>query len=442
MHNPLELALAFILVAGHAPLLLQIVSRMRRGYLPPAWQFGALGVMLFYDLGLLLQMCGLPYRSVFFPDLAQASEGEITLLVMTVLGAPYLLWGGSRLVTRDILLPSETHLLHFAPRMQWLFIILLLPPSLALAAFGVSAVWGTVSIAAIKMEWLSTLGSAYIAFLLPMFAVAFLVRSDFSRRAPGRLLVLAMVACSACATLFLGQRTMTLLPLLVLLLFYVRFRLRWVAVGLALLVAFAAGMVWFYKGYAIDQNLSFEERVVKVLNDDFTRGNVLLRALQESEMVGTRVLPSPGQGYLYAATLYIPRRILPQKGYSTTAYFTGMTAGQEVEFLNWSLGVGFLEQISLNFGILALAPGILLYGMLLGIADTIRRLHPGALPGICLGAVWMSGYDAASVMLYFGSMVLFANLLEMVFAGAPQSLRNLQTPTPFRNQQPSAALVR
>lgn len=437
MSSLLDLALFLLIVAGHAPLLLRAIGGLRKGYVPPAWQFGALGVMLFYDLGLMLQLWGLPYRSAYFPELAHAGEDERTLLVLVVLAAPYLLWCGSRLVTRDHCVSSELHLLHFGPRMQLLFTLMLLPPSLALAAFGVSAVWGVVSIAAIKMEWLSLLGSAYLAFMMPMFVVAFLVRTDFSRRPGGRALVFVMVACSTGATLFLGQRTMTLLPLLILFLFYFRFRMRWAVASLALIVSFAAGMVWFYKGYAVEQNLPFEERLVQVVNDDFTRGNVLLRALQESELAGTKVLPVPGQGYLYAASLYIPRGILPQKGYSTTAYFTGVAIGQDVEFLNWGLGVGFLEQICLNFGLMALLPGVIVYGMGLGLLDLLRRRMPGTLAGVCLGAVWISGYDAGAVILYFGSMVIFATLLELVFSSSdPQPLPEVLVPVALRLRQP------
>ncbi|MCW5966049.1 MAG: hypothetical protein KIT83_18575 [Bryobacterales bacterium] len=438
MSSLLDLALFLLLAAGHAPLLFRAVSSLRHGYVPPAWQFGALGVMLFYDLGLMLQFWGLPYRSSYFPELAHAGEDERTMVVMVVLAAPYLLWLGSRLVTRDRYVSSELHVLRFAPKMQVLFAVMLLPPSLALAAFGVSAVWGAASIAAIKMEWLQVLGSAYLAFMAPMFAVAFLVRTDFSRRPPGRVLVIVMVACSTGATLFLGQRTMTLLPLLILFLFYFRFRLRWAIAGLALIVSFAAGMVWFYKGYAVDQNMAFEERLVKVVNDDFTRGNVLMRALQESEVAGTKVLAVPGQGYLYAASLYIPRAILPQKGYSTTAYFTGVAIGQDVEFLNWGLGVGFLEQICLNFGLAALLPGVMVYGMGLGLLDLVRRRMPGTLVGGCLGAVWISGYDAAAVILYFGSMVIFAALLEMVFSSSnPQTRQAASAPIGLQLRQPS-----
>ncbi len=412
MNSPLEPLLMLLLVIGHAPLLWRILGKFRAGLLPPTWQFGALGIIIFYDLGLLLQMAGMPYQSMVFPHLEHATETELTLLVLVVLASPYLLGAGSFLVRCESLLSAREHLVPFAPRTQLLFVLLLVPPSLALAAFGINAVWGAASIASIKLDWLAMLGSAYIVFLLPMFAVAFLVRTRYSRTPMGRLLVLLLVACSAAATLFLGQRTMTLLPILILFLFYFRFRFRYVLAGGIIIVSFAAGMMLFYKGYAVRQDLSFTERVQKVINDDLTRGNVLLRALQESEMVGTRVLPLSGQGYWYAATLFVPRRILPQKGYSTTAYFTGGAIGQDVEFLDWGLGVGFLEQICLNFGWLALMPGTFLYGFALGLLDLLRLWRPGTVAPVSLGAAWMSGYDLASVVLYFGSMLLFALLME------------------------------
>lgn len=420
MSSPLSVTLAALIAAGHLPFLFLAIAQLRRGHLPATWLFGALGILVYYDLGFVLQTCGMQYQSVFFPQFVAAGDEDLLLLGLLVLASPYLLWLGARLTSPCRAVPVEAALVRFAPPMRVLFVLLILPVSIALAVFGVSAVWGAISIAAIKAEWISLLGGAYIACMLPMFATAFLVVSDFGRTRGGMLLVVTLVLCSMASTLFLGQRTMTLLPVLFLLLFYFRFRLRWLVLGLGLLLGLSAGTAWFYKGYAVRQDLAFEERLHQVINDDFTRANVLLRAIQESEWTGTRVLPFAGQGYVYATVFYVPRKWAPQKGHSTTAYFTGLASGQDTEFLSWGLGVGFLEQIALNFGLNWLVPGVLLYGMLLGALDKLRAHFPGTLVGVCLGAVWMSGYDASSVILYFGSMVGLAILLELIVGATAQ----------------------
>ncbi|MCU0228767.1 MAG: hypothetical protein MUF01_14125, partial [Bryobacterales bacterium] len=166
MNSPLELLLLFVLVCGHGPLLVWILLQFRSGVLPPTWQFGALGIFVFHDLGIVLQLAGMPYSSYVFPQLNDVGETEFTLLVLLVLVAPYLLGAGSLLVRRDHTLSLSQHLAPFAPRGQVLFVLLLAPPSLALAAFGINAVWGAVSIAAIKLDWLAVLGSSYIVFFL------------------------------------------------------------------------------------------------------------------------------------------------------------------------------------------------------------------------------------------------------------------------------------
>ena len=412
----LDCCLVMMLVCAHAPLLAVSVAQLRRGIIPATWQFGTMGIALYYDLGIVMQVAGVPYRSAFFPSLHDAGEEGFVLLVLLVMVSPYLLWCGSRLAGQSGRYESRGNLVRFAPRMAGLFVLLIVPASVALGAFGVHVVWGATSIASIKREWVSTLGSSYVMFMVPMFALSFLIRADIAYRRAGRVLVFLLVACSMGATLFLGQRTMTLLPVLFLFLFYFRFRLRRLVAGVALLLLFAAGMLWFYKGYAVQADQPIDARLVQVLNDDFARANVLLRAIQEAETIGTRVLPFPGQGYLHAATLYVPRRVFPQKGYSTAAYFTGMAVGQDAEYLSWGLGVGFLEQLALTFGVLALVPGVMLYGMLLGFLDRLREYFPGTLVGVCLGSVWMSGYDASAIVLYHGSMVVFAVLLELVFS--------------------------
>jgi hypothetical protein len=415
MSNWFDLVLLLLLTVAHAPLALHFALQLHKGRIPSTWIFAAMGIIVYYDLGIFCQFLGVEYSSAFFPPLQHCSEEELVAVVLLLLVCPYLLWCGSLAISRRDADQEEGRLISLPPAMRGLFTVLFLPVSLALAAFGTYALWGSPSVAEAKMQWVAYFGSAYIVFLVPMFLVGFLVRTNFSRERWGKVLLFLLIGCSVTSTLFLGQRTMTLLPMLLLMLFYFRVHLLRLVVAFGILAIISSTTLFFYKGYAVNSDLALKEGLVQVLNNDITRVTVLTQALRSSDLVGTSILPNPGQGYFYSLALYIPRRVLPEKGYSTTAYFTGMTSGEDVEYISWGLGVGFLEQIALNFGKLAILPGILVYGMFLGLLDRISVGAPSTIVGIRLGAVWMSGYDTSSILMYFGSMALFAFLLESLF---------------------------
>jgi|GEM_PF-2040925 len=416
MNSWLSIVLLLLLACCHVPFVVHFIRTLREGYIPGSCSFAAMGIVLYYDLGIVFQLLGVPYQNPFFPALRDCTDEEVAVLILLVIAAPYLLWLGAGLLRRR---NDELHRdarVEMSVTAQRLFPLVFLPLCLALAGFGAYAIWGAQSIAEIKPMWVSFFGSSYIVFLFPMFLLAFFVRTSFAKRRSGQVILYVILACAVVATLFLGQRTMTLLPFLILAIFHYRVRILRLALAAVVLITISAATLSFYKGYAVQENLELGDGLLQVLNNDVTRANVLARALRESREIGTHVLPFAGQGYVHSATLYIPRKLLPEKGYSTTAYFTGLSTGEDVEYLGWGLGVGFLEQISLNFGFWFLVPTILLYGLGLGSLDRVSESFPAAVVGIRLGAVWMSGYDASSLVLYFGSMTIFAMLLESFVA--------------------------
>lgn len=221
---------------------------------------------------------------------------------------------------------------------------------------------------------------------------------------------------------------MTLLPFLMLLLFRFRLSALRLAVSVLILFVFSSSALFFYKGYAIDNSLDLLARAEMVLGNDLTRAQVLARAIQESQPLGTTVLPAVGQGYLYAAQLYLPRSLAPSKGYSTPAYFTALTNGEDAEFIAWGLGLGFLEELILNFGFYAVFPGTLLYGIALGLLQRQANAWPCSAVALHLAAFWMCGYALPSVLLYFGTMAILGLLLQSLFVGSrPQPVSAPET---------------
>lgn len=430
MEDVIRIGLALTLVAIHSPFLLAFFRRSRERTTPEILHFAVLGIVIYYDSGFVLQSFGWSYHSPFFPSLESLTTEQFAVVGIVLMVAPYVLAIGYRATAGEFSPIPHLPTVSLVPKLRPIFFLLFVPLCAAFALVGFSVIYGVSSVVDVKLFWMSVLGSGYIAFLLPMFVLAFFLRTKESRSPWGWVFIVFLLAANVAATLFLGQRTMTLLPFLMVVIFLWRVSAARLALSAVVLFAFASAALWFYKGFAVDPNENFVARVQKVVNNDIVRSTVLARAIDESDPIGTRVLPNPGQGYLYTLLLYVPRSVLPQKGYSTAAYFTAFANGEDTEFLAWGLGLGFLEEISLNFGYVALVPGILLYGAFLGLMQRVSQVFPSCVVGTHLGAVWMSGYGSPSVFLYFGSMTLFAIVLEGCFAdsaGLPERSVRSQT---------------
>lgn len=441
MELTFRICFALALLAAHAPFAVSFLRSIQSRQVPEILSFAALGIMLYYDLGFVLEAFGWIFVSPYFAPLSSYDLEDFAITGLVILAAPYLLAIGFRVMAGRQQSIAASPTLEFAPRLKPIFLLLFVPISLALGAVGYSAIRGATSPAEVKRLWLGMLGGGYIVFLLPMFVLAFYLRTRDCRSRSGGLLLFVFLVASVSATLFLGQRTMTLLPFLMLVMFRVRLNAMRLAMSLVVLFAFASVALVFYKGYAVRQDLDFLERAEMVVGSDLVRANVLARAIQESESIGTKLLPSSGQGYLYTALFYVPRSWAPQKGYSTAAYFTAFANGEDTEYVAWGLGLGFIEEIILNFGFLAVIPGIILYGLGLGLLQRISRSFDGAVVGTHLSAIWMCGYVLPAVVLYFGSMAVFAMLLESFFVGRPGAVSAPAAPAPeYGSEAPYSAM--
>lgn len=428
MESVVCLFIAVAILVGHAPFLLVFLRSLHRREIPHVLSFAALGIFVYYDLGFALEAFGWHYPSPFFAPILSYNLEEFAAIGIVILVSPYLLALGFRMTAGSVSRAPLQPVLGFAPRMKPIFLLLFLPVVLALGFVGFAAIRGAASAAEVKLLWVGTLGSGYIIFLLPLFLVAFFIRTRDCSTRSGNVVVGILVLSSVVATLFLGQRTMTLLPFLMLLLFRFRLSALRLAVSVLILFVFSSSALFFYKGYAIDNSLDLLARAEMVLGNDLTRAQVLARAIQESQPLGTTVLPAVGQGYLYAAQLYLPRSLAPSKGYSTPAYFTALTNGEDAEFIAWGLGLGFLEELILNFGFYAVFPGTLLYGIALGLLQRQANAWPCSAVALHLAAFWMCGYALPSVLLYFGTMAILGLLLQSLFVGSrPQPVSAPET---------------
>jgi hypothetical protein len=120
-------------------------------------------------------------------------------------------------------------------------------------------------------------------------------------------------------------------------------------------------------------------------------------------------------GYVYSALFFVPRQIAPFKGDSTAHYFTAYIAGIDPQDIDWGFGVGVIEELIINGGGLIVIPGLLVYGMLMGLLDRASLQVPSITVATRFAAIWLCGYNLPSIILQFGAMILTALVLHFVF---------------------------
>jgi len=90
---------------------------------------------------------------------------------------------------------------------------------------------------------------------------------------------------------------------------------------------------------------------LEFLRGDMARDYTLRHVLYRSTWTSSLIVPYRGASYVFFATAYIPRSIWPAKPWPAPVYFTNDVFGvHEGKQLMWGFGLGFLEELILNFG--------------------------------------------------------------------------------------------
>jgi hypothetical protein len=244
-----------------------------------------------------------------------------------------------------------------------------------------------------------------VALYLPLHMLAFYIQRPESRTRTGACVALTLAAFAIGATLPIGQRTNALLPLLMLAVFWRPPTLRTIGGGAIVLFLSAAFLLPLFKWqFAGDNAATASELIVSTFNSDLGRTPVLAEAITRSSLLGSDLLSYPGAGFVYTALLFVPRALLPDKGYATAIEFTAAVINERAAWVNWRFGVGVVEETMLNFGIIAVPVGLAVFGMALALGARAARRVPVLHLPLCLGALWSFGYDSASLLLTFGTM--------------------------------------
>lgn len=395
---------------------------LRRDQIPNTAEFAVISVIFYYDLGLALEALGYHYQSPYFVSLFQADDSTFVPAMLLLAGVPWLFQAGARLGRgarpRQPHAPSST----LAPAGRPYFYALVGLAAGALALYGLRLLLQGAPLWVVRLMIGLQWGPLIVVLYLPLHFLAFYVRQRDARTWRGLVFAAGLAGATILSTAVIGERTMLLLPFLIIALFRLRISLPRLAALVGTLIIIAATLLpvlrWQYAG----TELGVGELVAETISADIARGGVLNAALNLAEPVGTRLLPYPLAGYVYSALFFVPRQVAPFKGGPTTQYFTGYLAGTPPEETGWALGVGVIEELLLNAGLLLVVPGLFLYGVAMGLLDRACGPVPALVVPSRLAAVWLCGYNLPAVLGLFGVMALVGVALHLAFARrlAPQ----------------------
>lgn len=408
----LDHLLTLCVLGSHGLAMRGFIRALRDRRLPEPIDFTALSAIMYYDLGLVAEwLTGEIAPSKYFPSIWELAPLPRILAFGFVATAPWFIRAGAWFL-RDKSLTPAAQVPPTAPLAKVAFVTVALSAGAALTWWAFEylpghAIWEAR--ANIGLD----LGLFVMVLYLPLHILAFYIQRPESRTRAGMCAALLLTVFAIGATLPIGQRTNALLPVLLLLMFWRTPTLRAISAGAIALFVSAALLLPFFKWqFAGENSVPTSELIVSTFNSDLGRTPVLTEAIDRSPLLGTEVMPYPGSGYVYTALFFVPRALLPEKGFATAIEFTAAVVNEPASLVNWRFGVGVVEELMLNFGTLAVPIGLAVVGLGLAAGSRVARRMPALRVPLRLAALWSFGYDSASLLLTFGVMALVCVALD------------------------------
>lgn len=406
-----------VLLGSHLLCALPLWSRLRRGDTPAVVDFACLSFLLYYDLGIALEVFGVEYGSYFFVSWLHRPDPWGTAPFAILLFAPWALRLGA-LAANSPARDRErraSQVSEIRPDRARLFYGIALAVCAGCAFGCLELLLRNPLIWMASSQLLAALGPYYVLLALPSCLLAYFIRQQNISPAKRAAVVAVLLFCSVLSAIPVGERTGVLLPLVIVGLFYKPLSLRRVS-AIAVTGALSASLLLpLFKPRQAD-NRDALDMVQTTVWSDFSRAQVLADAVDRSSAIGTRIMPFPGAGYVYSALLFVPRTLAPFKGYSTAVAYTAAVTETPDPETNWGLGLGVVEELALNFGVAAVLPGLLFYGIAMGWAEKLARSVPAAGIPLRLGAIWICGYHLPALLQVFGTMTVVVLILSRYFS--------------------------
>lgn len=411
----MNLIIFFIILFSHLIAARPFFSNLRNGQMPNTVHFATISLILYYDLGLAIQAFGFGDNYEDFIPFFNAKESILIQAFILLILAPWLFHLGAIITNKESQLNFPDYFAIIRRDRKTIFYLATTVISLILAISGAKQLAMSNSVWAVRADIGEALGPLIIILALPMHFLGFYVRTSDAKTKTGLLFSLGLVLASILSTFAIGQRTNILLPILILVLFRNKITLKKIVIFLSIAVIIASALLPVFKWQYSSSDSGIGELVAETINGDFSRSSVLTTTLEMAEPIGTKILPYPMAGYVYCLLFYVPRSIVPFKGWSTSQYFTSDVARTPVEDTSWQLGIGAIEELLLNVGFWWCIPGLLVYGMCMGALDRLSMRVPSLLIPTRLAAIWLCGYDLSTLLLIFGTMAILGWVFHHLF---------------------------
>lgn len=406
----------FLLLCSHLPLFWPCIRAVRNGRLPRSIDLVGLSLLLYFDLEIAFEALGGRYSEEDFKPMF--SFDTLGLSIALLLIAPWAMKLGYLMV--GDLVPAQRA--NTTPVLQHVgvFYALSLAVCLVISGISISLLTSTSAIWSARSFIKEYVGLYVVVFYVPTGILGFYARQPESRTKWGRAFTIALMVLAIVAIAPVGERIVILTPVLIVLFFCGKPSLKkFIGVGSALMIA-GILMMQITKG---TKDKTVGELGYEVFTGDLSRGPMLAASLDSSPAIGSRLLPYPGAGYVYSALYYVPRSVLPFKGYSTPTFFTARITNARGEDLDWAFAMTAIDELAVNFGWLPVPLGMFMYGIAFALLDLaslrIRVLKVTSL----LSAIWLMGYSLPTLISVFGTISLFGGLCHIVFTRQREIVR-------------------
>jgi hypothetical protein len=412
-----------VLAISHGLFLVPFFNTVRQSWLPAPIHLVGISAVAYFDLGMLLEGCGFRYRSEFFSPFFVASQIHIVLAVGLIAAAPWLIQFGSYragptacIHTRLALRPGPRTVIFYLALVATCVSCVAIP--LVLMVFGRQMWESRYLLGEILGPWI-------IVLSLPMYVLAFYVRLVDAGTRAGKFTIVLLLTSSTLSTMAVGERTLILLPFLIVLFFGNTFSLRRWMVTVVVGALAATLMLPMFKYSYQGSGESPLQMLADTVSNDFYRAPELAATMGMSSAFGTRTLPYAGAGYVYAACFFVPRSVAPFKGESSAQQFTGNIVQHQPGSLSWGFGISAISEALLNVGFVLTPVVLIAFGLAIGWLMRKSAQWASLEIPLCLTSLWIFGYHLGALLLNFGAMAVVGLVCEMTFTNPVGDARAL-----------------
>ncbi len=420
----MNLIIIAAILFSHAMAVYPFVSNLQQGKMPSTSQFAVISVILYYDVGLVLETLGLFTGTPYFIPFFDARPEIVLQAFVLIAAAPWLFLFGSKFTNKEKTQSFISEYSDLKESTKTIFYLTTILISSYLLFTGFVRILQGNTLWDARTQIGDEFGPFVLFLYLPLHFLSFYTRQSDSMSKRGLFFSIGLSFATIISTLSIAQRTTMILPVMILALFRKKISLQKLSIFLIIVVIIASTLLPFFKwqkASSDDISSSIGNLVTETVEFDFYRGGTLVSALEKTDLLGTKILPYSMSGYVYSLLYYVPRNIAPFKGWSAPRHFTSTIDKTPIEDTNWGFAIGAIEEILLNIGFLFSMPCLFIYGMGMGLLDRASARVPSLLIPTRLAAIWVSGYDFCALLHYFGVMAGVSLVMHLLFVQKPKT---------------------